>query len=100
MHALQVYQQEKLIYDNNAYTITSTYADGTLKLYTTHLTEPKGPDCRPEYIMTQLDAWAMTGNQETFLQGASAYRNARDWAKEKRDEFIRLANERHLNAQS
>ncbi|RJE22369.1 hypothetical protein PHISCL_05311 [Aspergillus sclerotialis] len=100
IHALQSYQQEKPIYDNNAYTITSTYASGTLTLYTTHLTEPMGPDCRPEYIMTQLDAWAMTGNPETFRQGASAYRNARDWAKEKRDEFIRLANKRHLNAQS
>ncbi|RJE18550.1 hypothetical protein PHISCL_09110 [Aspergillus sclerotialis] len=100
MHALQVYQQQKPIYDNNAYTITSTYADGALKLYTTHLTEPKGADCRPEYIMTQLGGWMMTNNLETSRQGASAYRNTRDWAKEKRDEFIRLANERHLNAQS
>ena len=100
MHALQSYQQERPIYDNNAYTITSTYASRTLTLYTTYLTEPKGPDCRPEYIMTQLRSWAMTDSLETFRQGASAYRNARDWAKEKRDEFIRLANERHLNAQS
>ena len=100
IHALQSYQQKRLIYDNNAYTITSTYADATLKLYATHLTKPKGPDCRPEYIMTQLGGWMMTNNAETFRQGASAYRNARDWAKEKRDEFIRLANERHLNAQS
>lgn len=100
IHALQSYQQERPIYDNNSYTITSTYADGTLKLYTTHRIEPKGPDCRPEYIMTQLRSWAMTDTPETFRQGASAYRNARDWAKEKRDEFIRLANERHLNAQA
>ena len=100
IHALQSYQQERPIYDNNAYTITSTYADGQLKLYTTHLIKPKAPGCRPEYIMTQLNTWGMTGNPETFRQGASAYRNARDWAKEKRDEFIRLANERHSNAQS
>src|SRR5271156_6090562 len=36
----------------------------------------------------------MTGNIETFRQGATAYRNARDWAKEQRDEAIRRANER------
>lgn len=36
----------------------------------------------------------MTGNAETFRQGATAYRNARDWAKKQRDEAIRRANEK------
>ncbi|RJE18109.1 hypothetical protein PHISCL_09552 [Aspergillus sclerotialis] len=98
IHALQSYQQKRPIYDNNAYTIISTYTSRTLTLYTTRLTKPKGPDCRPEYIMTQLGGWMMTNNAETFRQGASAYRNARDRAKEKSDEFIRLANRRHLEA--
>ena len=98
IHALQSYGQEKPAYDNNAYTITSTYASGQLKLYTTHLAKPRGPGFPHEYIMTQLKGWAMTSDPETFRQGASAYRNARDWAKEKRDELIRLANERHLDA--
>lgn len=35
----------------------------------------------------------MTNTTETFLQGATAYRNARDWAKEQRDKAIRRANE-------
>ncbi|ODH50722.1 hypothetical protein GX48_03230 [Paracoccidioides brasiliensis] len=100
MHALQSYQQDGSTYDNNAYTLTLTYHGGTLKLYTTHLIKPEGPGRRPEYIMTQLNTWGMTGNLETFRQGACAYRNARDWAKEKRDEFIRTTNERHLEAQS
>lgn len=95
MHALQSYQQEPG-YDNNAYTITATYAARTLTLYTTHLTKPRNPSCSPEYIMTQVDAWAMTSNVRTFREGASAYRNARDWSKEKRDELLRSANERHL----
>ncbi|PGH28523.1 hypothetical protein GX50_08733 [[Emmonsia] crescens] len=100
MHALQSYQQDGSTYDNSAYTLTSTYHGGQLKLYTTHLMEPEGPGRRPEYIMTQLNTWGMTGNLETFRQGACAYRNARDWAKEKRDEFIRAANETHSKAQS
>ena len=36
----------------------------------------------------------MTGNVETFRQGATSYRNGMDWAKEQRDNAIRLANER------
>ncbi|EGE82335.2 hypothetical protein BDDG_05279 [Blastomyces dermatitidis ATCC 18188] len=100
MHTLQSYQQDRSIYDNNAYTLTSTYHGGQLKLYTTHLTEPEGLDRHPEYIMTQLKGWSMTSDPETFRHGASAYRNARDWAKKKRDEFIRAANETHAKAQS
>ncbi|EDN06286.1 predicted protein [Histoplasma mississippiense (nom. inval.)] len=58
-----------------------------------------------DYIIpsTQDDlpmGWSMTSDPVTFRQGASAYRNARDWAKEKRDEFIRAANETHSKAQS
>ncbi|EER41077.1 conserved hypothetical protein [Histoplasma capsulatum H143] len=101
-HFLQSYQQDKPVYDNNAYTITSTYLGGHLKLYSTHLVQSPDLDCPPEYIMTQLKGWSITSDLETFVRGVSAYRNARDWAKEKRDEFIRLANERHaeLAAQS
>ncbi len=42
--------------------------------------------------MTQLNGWDMTGNPDTFRQGASALRNARDWAKEKREELMIAAN--------
>ena len=45
-----------------------------------------------EYRKTQLNGWDMTGNQDTFRQGASALRNARDWAKEKREELMIAAN--------
>ncbi|KAM5430176.1 hypothetical protein McanMca71_001646 [Microsporum canis] len=100
MHCLQSYKQEP-IYDGNAYTITSTYHGGMLKLYTTHLTAPTPEHGGgPKYIMTQLKALAMTGDSEAFRKGATAYRNARDWAKEQRDKFIRSANERHAQSQS
>ncbi|OJD24959.1 hypothetical protein ACJ73_03671 [Blastomyces percursus] len=100
MHSLQSYQQDELTYDNNAYTITSTYHGGTLKLYTTHLSEPRGPGCRPEYIMTPLRSFSLTDTYDTFRQGLAAYRNARDWTKEMRDEFIAVANEHLSDAQS
>jgi hypothetical protein len=41
----------------------------------------------------------MTSDPETFRKGATAYRNARDWTKEQRDEAIRRANERVNDSQ-
>ena len=94
MHELRSYADPETAYDNNAYTITSTYHGGTgaLKLYSTHLTPSMSPEISIEYRMTQLNGWDMTGNPDTFRQGASALRNARDWAKEIREELMIAAN--------
>ncbi|EFY86789.1 hypothetical protein MAC_07193 [Metarhizium acridum CQMa 102] len=91
MHALQNYHDEP-IYDGNAYTYSSTYHDGNLKLYAHHVTAPAAPEGRPEYHMTQINGWQMTGNIHTFRRGATAFRNARDYAERHRNSFIRAAN--------
>ena len=100
MHSLLSYGENKSVYDNKAYTITSIYNDGQLKMYTSHPTQPTSSGGRPEYCMTQLNTWGMTGNAETFRQGVTAYRNARDWTKEQRDEAINQANERVNDSQT
>jgi hypothetical protein len=92
MHELQSYREDAPIYDSNAYTITSTYHDGVLKMYTTHPTQSVAGSL--EYHMVQIKAWALTGDPDTFRQGAAAFRNARDWAQEIRDGFISATNER------
>jgi hypothetical protein len=97
MQHLQSYGEPEPVYDNNAYTITSTFDGEHLHMYTTHPTQPANPGDPPEYHMNQLNGWTVTGNSEAFRQGATAYRNARDWAKEKRDEFIETANGRVTN---
>ena len=97
MQSLQSYGENEPVYDNNAYTITSIYSDGQLKLYTTHPTQPAGLHNRPEYFMNQFRSFSMTDTSKTFRQGATAYQNARDWAKEKRDGFIEMANGRILD---
>lgn len=94
MYELRSYVDPETAYDNNAYTITSTYhgGSGDLTIYSTHPTPSNDPQNPIEYRMTQLNGWKMTGNPEAFRQGASALRNARDWAKEKREELMIAAN--------
>ena len=99
VHELRSYIDGETLYDNNAYTITSTYHGdtGDLSIYTMHPTSSKDSQFPVEYHMTQLRGWKMTDTPDTFRQGASALRNARDWAQEKRKEFIAAANSKALN---
>jgi hypothetical protein len=102
MHSLQSYGEDKPVSHNNAYTITSIYHGGQLKMYTSHPTQPTSPGGRLEYHMTQISTWGMTGNPETFRNGATAYRNVRNWAKEQRDKVVEQANKRanHVEAEA
>jgi hypothetical protein len=43
--------------------------------------------------MTQLRSFASGDTANRFREGAAAFRNGRDWAKEQRDRFIAEANE-------
>lgn len=95
MHSLQNYGQEEPVYDDQPYTYSSTYHNGQLQLFAHHATAPTASDGRPEYHTTQLKAYALTGDRETFVQGATSFRNARDLAKQHRDTFIQAANSRH-----
>ncbi|KAL8704528.1 MAG: hypothetical protein Q9201_002302 [Fulgogasparrea decipioides] len=99
MHELRAYINPERPVDNNAYTITSTYhsRSGLLKLYTTHRTPSTNPNRDFDYRMTQLRGWDMTDNPDTFRHGAGALRNARDWAREKREELVTAANSKALN---
>lgn len=91
MQSLQSYGQDEPVYDKNAYTITLIHHDGTLKMFTTHIISPAGPGKPPEYQMTRLNTWGLTGNVDTFWQGTTEFQNGRDLAKEWRDQFIAAA---------
>lgn len=93
IHSLQSYGRGQPAFDNKAYTLTSIYHGGQLKIYTSHPIQPASPGARPGYAMTEVNSLSLTGNAESFRRGARAYRNARDWAKKQRDEVIRHANE-------
>ncbi|KAK5656498.1 hypothetical protein OQA88_4475 [Cercophora sp. LCS_1] len=94
MHALQNYGKEEPTYDGDAYTYSSTYFAGALKLYAHHVTAPTDPEGRPEYHMTQVRAYSLTSDLETCVAGIGAFRNARDLAKRHRDTFIQEVNAR------
>ncbi|KAI9812362.1 MAG: hypothetical protein M1826_002850 [Phylliscum demangeonii] len=93
MHQLQNYGASAPVYDGNAYTITSTYHDGTLRMYATHPAEPKDADGAPQYYMTRLLVCTLDASIEDFFKGAAAYRNAREWAAEQRSWLIAAAND-------
>ncbi len=92
MHALQGYGQAEPTYESKAYAYSSTYRDGTLKMYSHHPAQPSRPGESPQYHMTQLRSLALTDSAQTFRQGVGAFRNARDLAREQREMLIDRAN--------
>jgi hypothetical protein len=80
MHALQGYGQAEPTYDNRAYTFSSMYHDGTLKLYVHHPTQPSRLGESPQDHMTPLRGFLLTDSPQTCRQGVGAFRNARDLA--------------------
>ncbi|RCI15742.1 hypothetical protein L249_3230, partial [Ophiocordyceps polyrhachis-furcata BCC 54312] len=96
IHTLQSYRRPEH-YDNKAYTLTSTYQAGILKMYTSHPIPPSTPGGRPGFATTHIQTWALTGDADSFRQGVTAYRNGREWARRQRDDAISQANERDEN---
>lgn len=61
-------------------------------MYGHSVAQPEGPGTQPHYFMHQLSGFFMTGSKDAFLQGATAFKNARDWARESRNTAITHAN--------
>ena len=93
MHVLQNVGSEETMFDENAYTITSTYLGGLLKLFLHHITPPKSSKSMPEYHMTPLKVWTLE-DYDSFREGVSWYQNARDVADEYRQQFLEAAEAR------
>ncbi|KAH6976808.1 hypothetical protein EDB80DRAFT_757450 [Ilyonectria destructans] len=94
IHSLQSYGTLEPHYDNKAYTLTSIYHGGTLKVYASHPIGLPTSGAQPGFVMTQLNSWSLTGNAQAFREGVAAYRNGRDWTKQQRDQAITQANEK------
>ncbi|PTB40442.1 hypothetical protein M441DRAFT_141722 [Trichoderma asperellum CBS 433.97] len=75
-------------YDNEAHTVGCTYADGQLKIFACHANLSPMPGGQIGFVMTQLRAFALSNDVDTFRQGAAAYRNSRDLAMKQRNEQL------------
>jgi hypothetical protein len=95
MLKMQSYGSDEPVFDNKAHTFASSYhsGTGTLQLFAMHPTKPGATGGRPEYHTTQIDTYGLTGNANACRQGIGAWRNLRDFAEERRVEFIASANE-------
>jgi hypothetical protein len=85
-------QSEPVFYDNSISSISTTYHEGTLKVYVHSIAQPKGPGTMPEYYMCQLGSFAMTNSVDTFREGATAFKNALAMTEEYRKDAITQGN--------
>ncbi len=93
MHHLTNYGAEET-YDNKAYTFTFVYSLGFLEIYAHHMSQSGGPKTLPCYHMIRLGAWDLQGSRQSFIDGATAFRNLRDLAAELREELLATAESR------
>jgi len=93
MHHLKAYGASES-FDENAYTLTSTYTYGRLEIFAHYLTESVGPGRLPHYNTVSLGRWILDQDVETFRTAVTAFRNARDIAQEYRENLIADANQR------
>ncbi|KAL8659734.1 MAG: hypothetical protein Q9226_000290 [Calogaya cf. arnoldii] len=103
VHELRAWIDPDTLDDNNAYTLVCTYEAGTATLvfYTVHLRRSKTPHYRRissmptrryEYRMSIIYSVSMLDGLTSFARGMRLYQNARDWAKEQRDQLCAAAN--------
>lgn len=95
IHQLRLHNDPEATFDHKAYTITCTFnTNGHLTLYTYHPVQSNDSPYQIRYHETMLAEWLLTGDFDQFRQGITAFRNAREWAEEQRDELIAAANRR------
>lgn len=92
MQSLQNYGAREVKYDNNAYTFGCLYHNGNIRIYVTHPARPVTTRGTPRYYMTLVAGFDIAISVKHFREGVGAFRNARDFAKELRDQFIDKAN--------
>lgn len=83
-------------YDGKAYAASAIYhGEGDLKLFTHHMTQPRGPGTLPHTHMNRIKALNLTDSPQSFREGRVAFRNVADKTSEYRVQFINDANRRN-----
>ncbi|KAL8832269.1 MAG: hypothetical protein Q9191_000368 [Dirinaria sp. TL-2023a] len=94
MRELRSYAGHEISKNEACYTLTATYntSPASVFIYAHHCTPSSDPAREYDYHMTRVGGWIMDNDYDGFRDGASALRNAREWAKEQRDELVAAAN--------
>lgn len=94
IYQLRAHIPSQVLNDKRAYVVTAGYdPDSTLlRLYTTHMVLTDNPATPFQYHTVVCGSWCLESGAETFRTAISALRNAREWARDQRDDLIRLAN--------
>lgn len=94
IRSLRNYGSDEPTYDGkvDAYTATYDPETGILEIYAAFIIRSERPGQPVEYHNSNMGSWNLRDNRESFVRGATAFRNARDLAKEIRDGAIREAN--------
>lgn len=84
----------QVLNDKKAYAVTASYDPEStlLTLYVTHTVLTDNPAYPLHYHTVACGTWLLEQDAETFRTAISALRNAREWAGDRRDELIDLAN--------
>ena len=79
--------------NKRAYVLTATYDPECMKLslYTTHVVMTNNKAAPIEYHTAACASISMDDDVEEFRVAVSALRNAREWARDQREELIRLS---------
>lgn len=88
---LRAWRQDGPGLDKMAHTITSTYHDGVINMYSVHAEESKIQNNRVDYYLIRINGKYKADGAESFRRGVSAHRNLRDFAEEQRNQSITMA---------
>ncbi|KHJ32933.1 hypothetical protein EV44_g3076 [Erysiphe necator] len=92
--ALRSWGHDHPVLDGAAHTITCTFISGALTFYSIHAVPVETPSRRIEYFMYLIGIYVMHASASQYRKGIAAYQNLREYAEEKRNESISLANSR------
>ncbi|KAL8773207.1 MAG: hypothetical protein Q9209_001883 [Squamulea sp. 1 TL-2023] len=108
VHDIRSYIDGNGLDDGKAYVIAVTYerSAAILTFYTIHPIPSNDDDHIALYLdpkrfyehrMTELHRFSLLTDEATYQQGLMAFRNARDWAQEQRDNLVSAANNKALS---
>lgn len=95
MHRVENLGRRREVFDNKARTASAIlHGEGSLALFSHHLSQPMGRGTPSETFMTPLRSFDLADSPSSFRQGVGALRNASDYTHQHRTSSIQNAHRR------